>query len=111
MCPADTIREHIYAEKLRQLRQQLVCRNGDRHSLALAVPISVSGKPNVAHATRIVHSSRPFALRDFLQANISTVNAIRFCFLYWPARPRFSHDSRTIGAGYSRSCREPPDMA
>jgi hypothetical protein len=41
--------------------------------LALAVPISVSGKPNVAHATRIVHSSRPFALRDFLQANISTV--------------------------------------
>jgi hypothetical protein len=23
MCPADTIREHIYAEKLRQLRQQL----------------------------------------------------------------------------------------
>jgi pyrroline-5-carboxylate reductase len=73
MCPVDTIREHIYAEKLRQLRQQLVCRNGDRHSLALAVPISVSGKPNVAHATRIVHSSRPFALRDFLQANISTV--------------------------------------
>lgn len=71
MCPADTIREHIYAEKLRQLRQQLVCRNGDRHSLALAVPISVSGKPNVAHATRIVHSSRPFALRDF--TNISTV--------------------------------------
>jgi hypothetical protein len=26
--------------------------------------------------------------------------AIRFCFLYWPARPHFSH-SRTNSAGYS----------
>ena len=43
----------------------------------------------------------------FLQGDY-LLNAPRF--RYCPARPHFSHDRRTVSAGYSRSCSEPPDI-
>jgi hypothetical protein len=53
------------------------------------------------------------ALRDF-HAQIWQMNIRAIALdqtLLSTARPHFSHDSRTIEAGYSRSCSDPPAMS
>ena len=69
--------------------------------------IAIAALVDVPHHAGVVHLSKTLTLCNFLPQIWQTISApyrsIKVCFRYWPARPHFSHERRTISPGYSES--------